>query len=522
MRWKWNLLVLGVILLPLIFQRNAIHSTLQDIDEMGWIISTPYYTYAKAGDFHHPDWLAEEALDHPPLLKYVFGVLLDMQGVHIQDHQELRRWKEAFVHGFGKNFFEERLPKIFPFQSLLCIRDVMLIVTAIAAFFFYQICEKLWNKKTAIAALLLLLWNPAFSYYSVQVLSEAWLFLFMVLFTHFLIAWFESATLLRFKSFWKNSFFLSLILGLAMACKFTCVVYVAVFMLVAFWTMLQVNEKMSVFFSFLIISLVTILIFAGLTPSLWFHPVEYFSRIIPFREYLLDLQRLVSFDAFTPWYSRMVSFFGLLWNPNFTVSSFSTLKYMGLIVAVGSILLILTKDIKSFCFELTPQKIFFVVAVISFVLSFMQYMSVRYPRYLYLIWPYLSIFAALGFRKMWNLWHEKEWQKATLACIYLLCFLLGSKAILTSSWYTQLYAIPRLPLAEQNSYLEEEFHRTPQPRIANAVARNALIMRDSPKAKEYILASLKLDSQGIMANQLLLHLHEEEGGLQNFLTSLTQ
>lgn len=517
MKWK-SFFVLIFLALPLFLQWKSISNKVQDIDEIAWPLDTSYYHHVLEGDFAHPDWKTEEALDHPPLLKYFFGVLLHTQGIRVENNLPLIWWKEAFAHGLNTEDIKAKGLQIIPLQAILFLRAVMLALTLGTCFLWYLLCKKLWGEKIAILAMLLLLWNPLFSFFSLQVLSELFLFLGITVFLWFCLHW---VNLLQ------NNFHLSkrmlfiggALFGLVLSIKFTLLVLIPFFILLAVWfCVVFPKQRLKIIISSLTVLFFAICTFIGLNPSMWHSSMELLQQSANFRAELLAVQRTLYHDAFHPWYGSVVNFFRIMWLST-EGSFFAPLRWMGILQVSGFVFF-------AACFlgqrqnnelNLQKKKIFIGIGLLVVLLSFFQFGKVSYSRYLYLVWPWLSVAVAHGFLYFQGMVQRAESRNLIFPLSLMCCFLVASWTASRASWFYKEQEIFFKAPAEIQLFFSQRFLQHATALDGGVAAYMAFLQGDIQQAELFARATLFLHPHDHFSTWILKHLHKDVGGPEKFM-----
>jgi hypothetical protein len=161
---------------------NKKYGDLIDSDEVAWIFTGYYFNlYFLRFELFHPDWKDYEALDHPPLAKYVVGGSLYLKGYTIDSLDPKRFWNNIPINKFPIYFelVKHQIPNptiVIPFT-----RSVIFLFALSSLFLIYFFVRISYGVVPALISTSLIMINPIFTNISIWILAEPiLLFLFTV------------------------------------------------------------------------------------------------------------------------------------------------------------------------------------------------------------------------------------------------------------------------------------------------------------------------------------------------------
>jgi hypothetical protein len=128
-------------------------------DEAAWIFSTVFWKHYSSGDFSNSDWKNLDAIDHPPLAKYYYGAVLDLQEM-VEPTIEAKNWwlSESGDYSKGPEFttgMNERVSK----ERLQLARTAASFLFVFAALGVYILASTIAGSWTGALAALLFIGN---------------------------------------------------------------------------------------------------------------------------------------------------------------------------------------------------------------------------------------------------------------------------------------------------------------------------------------------------------------------------
>jgi hypothetical protein len=186
-----ELLVVCLLLgsLAWVYDRR-IELPLYEPDEAAWLFSTCYYHhYFESFEWGNEDWQDFDALDHPPLAKYLFGFFMDLRGDAYRTLEHKTFWHNIPIDGF-RGAYRDMMSRIPP-GTLPFVRTWAFLLAALAVAMLYLFVRGRLGPWAAGLAAGLTIWNPVFQEVSTQVLSEPVLLVITVAFVWVTAIWVE-------------------------------------------------------------------------------------------------------------------------------------------------------------------------------------------------------------------------------------------------------------------------------------------------------------------------------------------
>lgn len=152
-------------------------------DEPGWIFAGYYFNlYFLRFDLFHPDWNDYEALDQPPLAKYIVGGSAYLKGYTADSLYMKRLWNNVPVDKLHI-FFDSIKHKI-PNPSIVIpfTRSIIFLFALLSLVLIYIFVRTLYGALAAFISTSLIISSPIHNYYSIRILADPILLFFFSLF----------------------------------------------------------------------------------------------------------------------------------------------------------------------------------------------------------------------------------------------------------------------------------------------------------------------------------------------------
>lgn len=159
-----NGFIIIFILVLVVFYKNHQqykNNPVSEVDEAAWIFSSYYYRLAfLERDFTHKDWLDFDAIDHPPLAKYIFGAAIDFVN-QTPDSLENKKWWHEIdldLKNAEKNIqiMRDRINS----QSLQATRLTSTVFFAVASVVLYLTASLSFNPICGVITTVLFVFHP--------------------------------------------------------------------------------------------------------------------------------------------------------------------------------------------------------------------------------------------------------------------------------------------------------------------------------------------------------------------------
>jgi hypothetical protein len=282
-----------IILLPSALNRPPV----QEPDEAAWLFSTPFAQLFFTGQFHHDGWSNIDAIDHPPVGKYLIGACARMAGPLPADLSDKDFWHRFDIDMLRRPQFLQELERRLDPNQLLAARIGGTVATGGAVGILTWLGEIL-VPGVGVAAGLLLAFHPLAHNWGAAALADPWFLLFA------LLAVALSVTHLRCLKSAIRSYHLGpaiglgVVLGLLAGIKITGLALWGLPVIVlAGRRWLKVPWRSALIDCAVTIS-VSVVLFFGLNPALWDSPFATLLAMLSHRMERVDTQQLLfSFDA---------------------------------------------------------------------------------------------------------------------------------------------------------------------------------------------------------------------------------
>jgi 4-amino-4-deoxy-L-arabinose transferase-like glycosyltransferase len=150
---------------------------LSEPDEAAWIYSGYYFNlYFLKFDLFHKDWNDYDAIDHPPLVKYIVGGTLFLKGYIFDSLDAKEMWRGIPMDKYLPNYL--LLKNKLPDNILPLTRLVIFTFAFLSLVFFYIFVRKFYGILPAMVSTSLLITNLIFIRLSTQTIADPVLLFF--------------------------------------------------------------------------------------------------------------------------------------------------------------------------------------------------------------------------------------------------------------------------------------------------------------------------------------------------------
>lgn len=272
-----------------------------DLDEAGWISCTYYYHLAfRQRDLRSPDWKNADCLDHPPLMKYVLGAGLAVQGFTVDSMALRDRTMGEMVPGRGEALFEY-LQREIPRSAFLTGRALSTLWTALAAWMLYFLARRCFGPRVALISVLAFCLSSLTRYFAVLIMSDA-LLLFLVLLT----TWLQFSLVASLDNPSRRTWPIAILLGIACALFVNTKILGGAQVIISGgaiigWMSLRHGNQRPTMFSFLTrvagVSALFLATFVGtaiaMNPSYHTRPLQFATAAIRWRNLVVQTQHAI-------------------------------------------------------------------------------------------------------------------------------------------------------------------------------------------------------------------------------------
>ncbi len=174
-----------IILMPFV---KKVESQKLHGDEIYWLSTSIYFKlFFIDEDIHNKQWRYRSSYDHPPVGKYLIGLVLYMAGYgdKVNTFADKNADKECRWH-FNKSYRWNinHIAMVYegiPLQGMLYIlRLSMAIIGSLACLLIFWVCKEIFNIRVGLIAALLLAYNPIMLFWGTRIMSEAPLLFFLI------------------------------------------------------------------------------------------------------------------------------------------------------------------------------------------------------------------------------------------------------------------------------------------------------------------------------------------------------
>jgi len=190
-------------------------------DEAAWIFSTVYLKHYVNGKWHHHDWDELDAIDHPPVAKYYFGIAAKLAGFEWDDLNDKRWWHEQSADEYGSGAFQLELERRVPGRVLIACRIAAVVSALAACIGLFVLGAWLVNPVVGALAVLAFTLSRMTLYYVPIVEPDYLLMAFCFWQAAFLVRWIKS-------SGWGSAIICGVLLGFVIDTKLSGLIQVPV------------------------------------------------------------------------------------------------------------------------------------------------------------------------------------------------------------------------------------------------------------------------------------------------------
>jgi hypothetical protein len=347
---------------------------LSEPDEAAWIYSGYYFNlYFLKFDLSHADWVDDDAYDHPPLVKYIIGGTLFLEGYKFDSLDAKKLWQNIPMDQYLVNYrlMKSKLPDLI----LPVTRLVIFSFAFLSLVFFYIFVRKFYGYLSAIVGTSLLITNDIFVRLSTQTIADPVLLFCFVFFLWLCSQYMKSGKdMYIFGGFILSSFaFLTKLNGLIL-------IFVLFFVLLLKnrFSIHRYHYKVLIlgFFAFFFIAVL-------LNPFFLKTGIQGLVRMIEYRITYLQLQQeTFKISALPSLSSRLKAEISMMFFQYSKTRQLTGIPFELILFLLGISYLILKRDLILFTIL-----IFFIVAPLSVLL-------INWVRYYYTVIPFVYIISA--------------------------------------------------------------------------------------------------------------------------------
>lgn len=411
-----------------------------EVDEAAWIYSTYYYHLAfEKNDFKSKDWFDQDAKDHPPIAKFIFGFALSFidQVPHSLDS---KKW--WFNHSDYYQFFWKQIKAKVDKDALVLGRTISLTFYIISIFLFFYICQQFVPLPIAVLSCYYLISNPVIIRRSSEILSDGILLFFLLITLITQMTWIKKLINSKTKNFYLFSILLGISFGFIFQTKINGLLSVIALILFLVGLFIFKNRisysiySKKILFTQFIIVMITFLGFSYLiNPSLYSEPITFMKSMYDYRFNRISFQQeIFGFDSIPNISLSLSTFFKRVMMTHDYLFRFHYIPILqlGFIAGVFSII----KNYKSkFLLVLIGVNAAVWIGAIS-----INY-KLDWNRYLIPTFPFLYLCMGIGINFLWDM--RKEFPNNLKNIFYI--SIIASALIFTISHYDLKYYFEKHP-----------------------------------------------------------------------------
>lgn len=313
---KHGVLILTLLMIILSFGYNGWQKSerkMKDIDEAAWVFSSYYWQLVLNKDWENEDWKGFDAIDHPPMAKYLFGMALKPFDLVPQSIELKEYWRSNDLN----------IPNFFPFlkslqertstEALKVGRWVSTVFFALSALMVFILGRYFFSQAVGFMATALFCTNKLVNQLAMNVVSDGILLFFILVGVALQVVWVN-----RYRDN-KNvlgiCIGLSVVSALAYLTKINGLGVLGLSALTILYYGLSCPYKkfpqkvLSVFFNLLIMTSVCALLVYALNPSLWGDFLNFQQSMFLHRLERVGVQMNAFYWFALPSFSLQVSYF---------------------------------------------------------------------------------------------------------------------------------------------------------------------------------------------------------------------
>lgn len=385
-----------VLLILCVFSLNFlqnVHRPIEEVDEAAWIYSTYFYHLAfERKDVNSPDWKNRDALDHPPLYKFLLGAMLAGKNLHTTSYGPKKWWHENDLNISRSHEFVNQLRHDIPMRALFLGRLLSAILMFLSACLVFWLGRRIFSFPVGILSAIFFTIHPLVQKLSCRIVADNLFVLLLLVCVSLLILFLDNICQLQ-RSWIVGSF-----LGICCALLFlTKISGIAVFGIMGI-ALLRKKQWISVIcsiFSFLAVTY-------ALNPSFYHQPIVFVIDMFRYRYERVNLQMNVFYWSALPHHLLSLSYFlrkiFFEWDGFFNLTFFPP---MLVLFSCGLLRLphYLKMNVEMVCAVLLFTGFWTACVVFSY--------KINWERYLLSIIPFVSIIVALGFEQIFVFFHTR-------------------------------------------------------------------------------------------------------------------
>ena len=279
------------------YERGLRPFSAADMDESCWVSCTYYYHLAfKRGDLGSKDWMHLDCIDHPPLMKFLLGATIDWgAGFTVTDLTLREKWDSFPSVMDSSEFYRDRIPdRVFALGRLL--NTIFMMGAGIILYF---IARQAFSPMAGLLAVSMFVSSPLIQFLATYLNADSLLILLLSAATLVQIKWIRMVLTQNRWVTW------SIVLGLTNGLLFNAKIWGVIMVPTEILSMIAigflsrngssyVHKKRSIVFAVTTLALVSFITAVSINPSLYSHPVRFFSTMLAHRSKILEIQKAVS------------------------------------------------------------------------------------------------------------------------------------------------------------------------------------------------------------------------------------
>ena len=401
---------------------------LRDSDEAAWIFNSKFLDLYMDGDWKNPAWNEfDKYAQHPPVGKYLFGVLMKSIDKPVKDMEGRRFWFENDMSTvLNSKAFSAELIKRLDYKQVLAGRYMSAIFGFLTAACLMYLGIRLFSYAGGIASFILLLLHPVFRY--AQSLCSGDTF---IMFISFLAIIFSYEMCVKKRKIGRELLFvlaLGIMLGLAFGSKISSYALILPVLIIPIiyssdrkhLSLLLKMSLLSIIIGFLVVYL--------LDPGLHESPVFTLVQRILARVERVQIQKYVFIDHSFKSFTERLSFgvYSIYFSSSIPLIAFILTK-------VGFLFLLFS------IFPFNKRNVAFCVLIFLFGVIFTVYfLQMAWPRYAAMNLPFMMLATASGTATLKNYFSSLRTSDKRKRLTGFVCIIV----VMLYAWSSYLYFKP--------------------------------------------------------------------------------
>ncbi|MBT3182069.1 MAG: hypothetical protein HN337_06135 [Deltaproteobacteria bacterium] len=189
-------------------------------DEAAWIFSSVYLDHYMAGEWNHPDWNHMDAIDHPPVVKYYYGLAVKSAG-ELWKTTDDKDWWFRSSQKISPMTFQSGMEERISWPVLRSCRIAVALAAVLASLALYFLGSAVWKPSFGLASSIFFLSSQLVLYFVPIVEPDFLLIAVTLLQAVFLVRWMKGFG-------WWDALMAAILVGIAIDTKLSGLIQVPV------------------------------------------------------------------------------------------------------------------------------------------------------------------------------------------------------------------------------------------------------------------------------------------------------